>query len=311
MSKIYLVTGGCGFLGSHLCEKLVKKKFQVICIDNLSTSNISNIEHLQNFENFKFIKKDIIEPFDIKVDGIFNLACAASPPRYQKNPVHTLDTCYLGTKNMAQLALKYKVKIFHASTSEIYGDPLQHPQKESYFGNVNTFGPRACYDEGKRIAETILYNYNKENNLQIRVGRIFNTYGPNMAHDDGRVVSNFIYSALLNKDLEMYGDGEQTRSFCYVDDLINGIYKFFFSMDELNKPINLGNPSEFTINELSELIIRLTNSKSKLVYKKLPMNDPLKRKPDISEASNLLNWHPKVSLEDGLIRTINYFKYKF
>ena len=308
MTKRYLVTGGSGFLGSNFCEKLLKNNLHVVCVDNFITSEKSNIEYLTDYKNFEFFEKDIINKFDLEIDGIFNFACAASPPKYQRDPLHTLDTCYLGTSNLSELALKNNAKIFHASTSEIYGDPLKHPQSEEYYGNVNTFGPRACYDEGKRIAETILYNQNKKNKLNINIARIFNTYGPRMSYNDGRVISNFIYSALNNKNIEIYGDGNQTRSFCYVDDLLNGIYKLFFNDKIIDKPINLGNPAEYTINQLSKKIIELTNSKSKIIYKDLPINDPLKRKPDITMASKLLDWSPQIDLEVGLIKTIDYFK---
>ena len=299
-AKKVLVTGGSGFLGSHLCEKLLSMEHQVIALDNLLTSEITNIQHLLPHKNFTFIKHDIINPIDLEVDWIFNLACPASPPLYQKDPVHTMKTNVIGAINMLELAKKNNARILQASTSEVYGNPLEHPQTETYWGNVNPIGIRSCYDEGKRAAETLFFDYYRQYNIDIKVIRIFNTYGPRMNKYDGRVVSNFINNALENKPLEIYGDGTQTRSFCYVDDLIDGIIAMMESPKNITGPINLGNPNEITILELAKAVIEITQSKSLVIFKKLPQDDPTKRKPDISLAKELLGWEPKVGLEDGL-----------
>ncbi len=308
--KNIIVTGGAGFLGSHLCEYLIKIGERVICIDNLFTGNLANLENIKDHPNFEFIQHDIIDPIffdDREIDQIYNLACPASPIQYQINPVRTIKANTIGVINVLGIAKKHKARIFQASTSEVYGDPLEHPQKESYRGNVNTIGERACYDEGKRVAETLFFDYHREHGVDIKVGRIFNTYGPRMYENDGRVVSNFIVQALNNEPITIYGTGEQTRSFCYVDDLIEAIYKLM-NKDGITGPVNIGNPGEFTMLELADKIIKITNSKSKIVYKELPSDDPKKRKPDISIAKDLLNWEPKVNLDEGLIQTVNYFK---
>ena len=303
--KTILIAGGAGFLGSNLCKKLIKDNI-VICLDNLITGNMANIIPYLESPNFKFIKHDIINPIDIEIDEIYNLACPASPIHYQKDPIHTLKSSVFGIYNLLELAKKYNAKILQASTSEVYGNPLEHPQKESYFGNVNINGPRSCYDEGKRCAESIMYEYNKQNNTQTRIARIFNTYGKNMQKDDGRVISNFVIQALKNEDITIYGDGLQTRSYCYVDDLIDGLIKLMAS--NITTPTNLGNPIEYTILKTAKIIISKTNSQSKLIFKNLPMDDPQKRKPDISKAKKELNWEPKISLNEGLDNTISYFK---
>ncbi len=303
--KTILIAGGAGFLGSNLCKKLIKDNI-VICLDNLITGNMANIIPYLESPNFKFIKHDIINPIDIEIDEIYNLACPASPIHYQKDPIHTLKSSVFGIYNLLELAKKYNAKILQASTSEVYGNPLEHPQKESYFGNVNINGPRSCYDEGKRCAESIMYEYNKQYNTQIRIARIFNTYGKNMQKDDGRVISNFIIQALKNEDITIYGDGLQTRSYCYVDDLIDGLIKLMAS--NITTPTNLGNPIEYTILKTAKIIISKTNSQSKLIFKNLPIDDPQKRKPDISKAKKELNWEPKISLNEGLDNTISYFK---
>jgi len=310
MKKI-LVTGGAGFLGSHLCERLLTAGNIVIALDNLSTGRLENIEHLLTNKNFTFIKHDITEPLDLgnnTIDWIFNFACPASPPHYQKDPVQTTKTCVLGALNMLELAKKHNARIMQASTSEVYGDPIMHPQQESYWGNVNPIGIRSCYDEGKRCAETLFFDYFRMYNLDIKVIRIFNTYGPNMDPNDGRVVSNFIMQALQNKPLTMYGDGKQTRSFCYVDDLIDGILAMMNTETGITGPVNLGNPTEFNLLELAERVLRVTQSSSKIVFKPLPKDDPTKRKPDITQAKKLLNWEPKIDLETGLVKTIKYFE---
>ena len=303
--KTILIAGGAGFLGSNLCKKLIKDNI-VICLDNLITGNMANIIPYLESPNFKFIKHDIINPIDIEIDEIYNLACPASPIHYQKDPIHTLKSSVFGIYNLLELVKKYNAKILQASTSEVYGNPLEHPQKESYFGNVNINGPRSCYDEGKRCAESIMYEYNKQYNTQIRIARIFNTYGKNMQKDDGRVISNFIIQALKNEDITIYGDGLQTRSYCYVDDLIDGLIKLMAS--NITTPTNLGNPIEYTILKTAKIIISKTNSQSKLIFKNLPIDDPQKRKPDISKAKKELNWEPKISLNEGLDNTISYFK---
>ena len=305
--KRVLVTGGAGFLGSHLCKYLVAENNYVICLDNLFTGNLKNLDGIFNLSNFEFIEHDIIVPIDLEVDEIYNFACPASPPCYQHDPVKTIKSSALGTINMLELAKEKSALLLQASTSEIYGDPLEHPQKESYWGNVNPIGIRSCYDEGKRCAETLIVDYNRQYNLGAKIVRIFNTYGPYMQKNDGRVVSNFIVQALKNEDITIYGNGEQTRSFCYVDDLIDGIIKMMNAKD-FTGPVNLGNPSERTILELAQLIIRMTDSKSKIVYKLLPLDDPLKRKPDIAMAESKLGWAPKFSIEEGLNNTIEYFK---
>ena len=304
MKKI-LIAGGAGFLGSNLCEKLIESN-EIICIDNLSTGSKKNIEPFFALPNFTFIEHDIVKPIDIKADEIYNLACPASPIHYQKDPLQTLKTSVFGIYNLLELAKKYNAKILQTSTSEIYGNPLEHPQKETYFGNVNINGVRSCYDEGKRCAETFMYDYNKQHNIDIKIARIFNTYGKNMCIDDGRVISNFIVQALQNKDITVYGDGKQTRSYCYVDDLIDGLIKLMNS--NITTPTNLGNDDEYTILKTAELIIQKTNSKSKLIFKELPQDDPIKRKPDLTKAKKELNWEPKIKLDEGLNKTIAYFK---
>lgn len=305
--KRILVTGGAGFLGSHLCDKLINNGNHVTCIDNLYTGNVSNIQHLLGNDNFTFIKHDIVEPFYIEVDQIYNLACPASPIHYQRNPVGTTKANFIGVLNLLELANKTNARLLQASTSEVYGEPLEHPQPETYWGNVNPIGVRSCYDEGKRIAESLMFDFYRQYKTDIKIVRIFNTYGPRMNTNDGRVISNFIIQALKKEDITVYGDGSQTRSFCYVDDLIDGMCKMM-NVEDFNGPVNLGNPREYTINELAEGIIKLTKSNSKIVYKPLPSDDPTHRKPIINLANDKLNWHPKVSLEDGLMRTITYYK---
>ncbi len=308
MKKI-LVTGGAGFIGSHLCERLLNEGNEVISLDNYFTGSKSNILHLLNNKYFEAIRHDITLPFFIEVDQIYNLACPASPIHYQKNGIKTIKTSVMGAINMLGLAKRKKATILQASTSEVYGDPQVHPQPESYWGNVNTLGPRACYDEGKRCAETLFMNYKEQTNTRIKIVRIFNTYGPNMHPNDGRVVSNFIIQSLQNKDITIYGDGSQTRSFQYIDDLVEALIRMMNTSDDFVGPVNIGNPNKFTILELAEKIIELTKSKSKLVYMPLPQDDPLQRQPDISLAKEKLNgWEPKIQLEEGLIKTINYFK---
>lgn len=305
--KRILVTGGAGFIGSHLCKELLETGHYVICLDNLFTGSLDNINPLLSNQNFEFIEQDIITPIDIKIDQIYNLACPASPPHYQYNPVKTLKASVNGIENMLELAKKYNATLLQASTSEVYGNPLEHPQKESYWGNVNPIGPRSCYDEGKRCAETMMTDYNRQFGTDIKIVRIFNTYGPNMHPNDGRVVSNFIMQALRGEDITIYGDGMQTRSFCYVSDLVRGLIAMMNKPD-FRGPVNLGNPSERTMLDLAEIIIRKTNSASKLVYKPLPNDDPVKRKPDITLAKAQLGWAPEVDIEHGLENTIEYFK---
>ena len=305
--KRILVTGGAGFLGSHLCESLLKDGSYVVCVDNFFTGHKSNIGHLIGDKNFELIRHDITFPLYLEVDEIYNLACPASPVHYQYDPVQTIKTAVHGAINMLGLAKRTGAKIFQASTSEIYGDPEVHPQNEAYWGKVNPIGARSCYDEGKRCAETLFFDYHRQHGLAIKVGRIFNTYGPKMHPQDGRVVSNFIMQALQDKNITIYGDGDQTRSFCFVDDLINGIQLFMDSEDSFKGPVNLGNPSEFTILKLAEKIISLTGSISKIIYRPLPEDDPKQRKPDISLAINKLDWEPKIELDYGLERTIKYF----
>jgi len=306
--KRVLVTGGGGFLGSHLCDRLVDMGHDVLCLDNFFSGSKRNIAHLLEKPNFELIRHDIVHPIYLEVDEIYNLACPASPVHYQYNPVKTIKTNIMGSINMLGLAKRVKAKILQASTSEVYGNPEKHPQDESYWGNVNPIGLRACYDEGKRCAETLFFDYHRQNKVKIKVVRIFNTYGPRMHPNDGRVISNFIVQALTNRDITVYGDGSQTRSFCYVDDMIDGIIKMMQTPDEITGPINLGNPEEKSILELAELILKLCKSKSKIVFLPLPKDDPVRRKPDISLAKKVLNWQPKVPLEEGLKRTIEYFK---
>lgn len=307
MSRI-LVTGGAGFLGSHLCDRLIEAENEVICVDNLFTGSKDNINHLLSNPKFTFICHDITEPLgDIKVEQIYNLACPASPPYYQYDPIKTAQTSVFGAMNMLELARKVRATILQASTSEVYGDPLVHPQPESYRGNVNTIGIRSCYDEGKRMAETLFFDYHRQHNIDIKVIRIFNTYGPRMDANDGRVVSNFIVQALKGEDITIYGDGKQTRSFCYVDDLIEGMIRMMNSKD-FTGPVNLGNPGEFTMLELAQKVLELTGSDSKLVYMPLPGDDPTQRKPVIDLAKEKLDWEPTIALKEGLKKTIAYFK---
>lgn len=302
-----LVTGGAGFLGSHLCDRLITEGHEVVCVDNLYTGNRDNIRHLLGGKYFEFIRHDVGFPLYLEIDRVYNLACAASPIHYQSDPVATTKTSVLGAINMLGLAKRRKARILQASTSEVYGDPQVHPQPESYWGHVNTIGIRACYDEGKRCAETLFFDYHRQNAVDIRVIRIFNTYGPRMHFNDGRVVSNFIVQALRGDELTLYGDGSQTRSFCYVDDLIDGMVRMMNQNVEVG-PVNLGNPGEFTVLELAELVLRLTGSRSKLAFKPLPQDDPTRRRPDITKAKSTLGWEPKVPLEEGLKETIRYFR---
>lgn len=306
--KRVLVTGGAGFLGSHLCERLVKHGDDVLCLDNYFTGQKKNIEHLLDEPNFELLRHDITFPLYVEIDEIYNLACPASPIHYQHDPVQTTKTSVHGAINMLGLAKRTKAKIFQASTSEVYGDPKVHPQTEDYWGHVNPIGIRSCYDEGKRCAETLFFDYHRQHHLNIKVARIFNTYGPRMHPNDGRVVSNFIVQALKGESLTIYGDGSQTRSFCYVDDMISAFIAFMTTKDTITGPFNLGNPLEFSILELAETIIRLTETNSKIVCKPLPPDDPIQRKPDISMAKENLGWEPKVGLEEGLYNTINFFK---
>ncbi len=303
-----LVSGGAGFLGSHLCERLLNEGNYVICMDNLFTGSKDNIEHLMRNPDFEFICHDVTEPIYVDVDRIYNLACPASPPHYQYDPIKTAKTSVYGAINMLGLAKHCNARILQASTSEVYGDPLVHPQPESYRGNVNTIGIRSCYDEGKRMAETLFFDYHRQHDVDIKVIRIFNTYGPRMNPQDGRVVSNFIVQALKGEDITIYGDGTQTRSFCYVDDLIEGMVRMMDSRDGFTGPVNLGNPGEFTMKQLAELVLSATGSKSKIVYRELPSDDPTQRKPVIDLAMKELGWKPTIKLEDGLKRTIEYFK---
>ncbi|MFM1921277.1 MAG: hypothetical protein RLZZ303_2911 [Candidatus Hydrogenedentota bacterium] len=307
-SKRYtnLVTGGAGFIGSHLCERLLDRGEEVICLDNFFTGRKRNIEHLRSNPRFELIRHDVINPIELEVDRVYNFACPASPVHYQFDPVRTVKTNVMGALNMLGLAMRVKARVMQASTSEVYGDPEVHPQVETYWGNVNCVGPRSCYDEGKRVAETLFYDYHKQNKVDIRIIRIFNTYGPNMLVNDGRVVSNFVVQALRGEPITLYGDGQQTRSFCYVSDLVDGIIAMM-DCENFNGPVNLGNPGEFTIRELAELVIEMTNSKSELVFMPLPADDPTRRKPDISVAKEKLGWEPKVKLSDGLKPTIEYF----
>ncbi len=302
-----LVTGGAGFLGSHLCERLLNDGHEVLCLDNYFTGRLQNIAHLRDNRNFELIRHDVTEPILLEVDRIFNLACPASPVHYQFNPVKTIKTSVMGAINMLGLAKRVHARILQASTSEVYGDPAVHPQKEDYWGNVNPIGIRSCYDEGKRVAETLFMDYHRQNKVDIRIVRIFNTYGPRMLMNDGRVVSNFIVQALKDEDLTIYGDGTQTRSFCYVDDLIEAFVRMM-DQEEIIGPVNVGNPGEFTMLELAQAVLELTGSKSKIVYQPLPGDDPKMRRPDISLAKKTLGWEPKVNLFDGLQKTIEYFK---
>ena len=306
--KRILVTGGAGFIGSHLCDRLLKEQNDVICLDNYFTGSKDNIRHLLDNHHFELIRHDITTPYYAEVDEIYNLACPASPVHYQYNPIKTFKTSVYGAVNMLGLARRTKAKILQASTSEVYGDPAVHPQVEGYWGNVNPIGIRSCYDEGKRCAETLFMDYHRQKKLRIKIIRIFNTYGPLMSKNDGRVVSNFIIQALKDEDITLYGDGSQTRSFQYVDDLIEGMVRMMDTDDKFVGPINIGNPNEFTIKELAEKVIELTGSKSKFIYKPLPGDDPKQRQPDITLAKEKLNWEPSVYLEEGLIKTIEYFK---
>lgn len=307
MNKV-LVTGGAGFLGSHLCDRLIQDGHDVLCVDNFFTGSKTNIAHLMGKTHFELMRHDVTFPLYVEVNQIFNLACPASPVFYQQDPVQTTKTSVHGAINMLGLAKRVRAKILQASTSEVYGDPEVHPQPEAYWGKVNPIGIRSCYDEGKRCAETLFFDYWRQHQLQIKVVRIFNTYGPRMQPNDGRVVSNFIMQALRNEDITIYGTGEQTRSFCYVTDLIEAMVQAMNTGPDFTGPVNIGNPIEFTMIELAELVLRLTGSKSKLIYKDLPQDDPKQRKPDIGLAQSTLNWNPKVQLEDGLKETISYFR---
>lgn len=304
--KNIIVTGGAGFIGSHLCEKLLNEGNHVICLDNFFTGSRKNIEHLLDNKEFELIRHDIVEPILIEAEEIYNLACPASPVHYQYNAIKTIKTNVLGVTNMLGLAKRAKAKILQASTSEVYGDPIVHPQREDYWGNVNCNGIRSCYDEGKRVAETLMMDYHRQHNVDIKIIRIFNTYGPRMAENDGRVVSNFIVQALKGQDITIYGDGSQTRSFCYVDDLVRGMTALM-NKDGFTGPVNVGNDGEYTIKELAEMIIELTNSNSKIVYKPLPSDDPCKRRPDLTLARKELGYEPAVHVRDGLKKTIEYF----
>jgi UDP-glucuronate decarboxylase len=306
MNKI-LVTGGAGFIGSHLCDRLVKQGHHVLCVDNYFTGNKDNINHLLDFKNFEVIRQDICFPLYVEVDQIYNLACPASPKYYQQDPIQTMKTSVIGAYNMLGLAKRTGAKILQASTSEVYGDPRQHPQTETYWGNVNPIGIRSCYDEGKRAAETLFMDYHRQHNVRIKIMRIFNTYGPRMAEGDGRVVSNFIVQALQDQDITVYGKGDQTRSFCYVDDLLDGMIALMATGDDITGPVNIGNPDEFTILELAQKVIKFTKSRSNIIYQPLPEDDPKQRQPDITEAQNILNWEPSVDLDTGLLKTIRYF----
>jgi len=307
LQRRILVTGGAGFLGSHLCERLLQGGANVICLDNFFTGTRANVQHLMDDRNFELIRHDVTFPLYVEVDEIYNLACPASPIHYQYDPVQTTKTSVHGAINMLGLAKRVRAKILQASTSEVYGDPDMHPQREDYWGHVNPIGLRSCYDEGKRCAETLFFDYWRQHRLRIKVARIFNTYGPRMHPNDGRVVSNFIVQALLGRDITIYGDGTQTRSFCYVDDLIGGLTRLMRTEDAVTGPVNLGNPVEFTMLSLAQMVIELTNSRAKIVHRPLPENDPRQRQPDISRAQELLEWAPTVALRDGLVRTIAYF----
>jgi UDP-glucuronate decarboxylase len=308
MEKRILVTGGAGFLGSHLCDRLIEEGHDVLCLDNFFTGGKENVRHLFGTPNFELIRHDLVQPVFLEVDEIYNLACPASPVHYQYNPVKTIKTNVMGAIHMLGLAKRVKAKILQASTSEVYGDPAVHPQTEAYWGNVNTIGIRSCYDEGKRCAETLFFDYHRQNGVNIRVIRIFNTYGPRMHPNDGRVVSNFIVHALKNQDIAVFGDGTQTRSFCYVDDMVEGMIRMMNGPDEFIGPVNLGNPGEFTILELAQKILDITGSRSKIVFEPLPQDDPAQRQPDITLAKTRLGWEPEIDLGEGLVKTIEYFK---
>ncbi len=303
-----LVTGGAGFLGSHLCEQLLSQGAEVVCLDNFFTGSRSNVEHLLSNPRFELIRHDVTFPIYLEIDQIYNLACPASPIHYQHDPVQTTKTSVHGAINMLGLAKRVRAKILQASTSEVYGDPNEHPQTENYWGHVNPIGPRSCYDEGKRCAETLFFDYRRQNNLRIKVARIFNTYGPRMHPNDGRVISNFIVQALLGRDISIYGDGLQTRSFCFVNDLIDGLIRLMQTADAVTGPVNIGNPTEFTMLELASLVIEMTGSRSRIIHRPLPENDPRKRRPDISRAQELLSWGPTTPLKEGLVHTISYFE---
>ncbi len=307
MKKI-LITGGAGFLGSHLCDRLIGQGNDVLCLDNFFTGSKENIIHLLSNPRFELIRHDIVNPIFLEVDEIYNLACPASPVHYQYNAIKTIKTNVMGAINTLGLAKRLKAKILQASTSEVYGDPEVHPQREDYWGRVNPIGIRSCYDEGKRAAECLMMDYHRQNGVCVKIARIFNTYGPRMAQDDGRVVSNFIVQALKGKDITVYGDGTQTRSFCYVDDMIDGLVRLMDTSDSFLGPVNLGNPVEFSIIDLAETVIRMTKSPSKIIFNLLPQDDPTQRKPDISLAGEMLGWQPKIHLEDGLRKTIEYFR---
>jgi UDP-glucuronate decarboxylase len=307
MAKKILVTGGAGFIGSHLCARLLRQGDAVLCVDNFSTGFRRNIEPLLDHPDFELLRHDMVQPVYAEVDQIYNLACPASPVHYQADPVRTTKTSVLGALNVLEVARRLRIPVLQASTSEVYGDPQVHPQREAYCGNVNPIGPRACYDEGKRCAESLFFDYHRQYRLPIRIVRIFNTYGPNMHPDDGRVVSNFIVQALRGKDITIYGDGSQTRSFCYVDDLVEALLRMMNAERGVTGPVNLGNPGEFTIKELAHLVIELANSSSRIVYRDLPVDDPRQRRPDISKAREVLGWQPTIDLREGLRRTIDYF----
>ena len=309
MTKRIMVTGGAGFVGSHLCERLLGLGHEVLCVDNFFTGRRANVAHLLEQPRFELLRHDVTFPLYVEVDEIYNLACPASPIHYQFDPVQTTKTSVLGAINMLGLAKRTKARILQASTSEVYGDPKVHPQREDYWGHVNPLGPRACYDEGKRCAETLFSDYHRQHRVKIKIARIFNTYGPRMHPNDGRVVSNFIVQALRGEDLTVYGDGSQTRSFCYVDDLVTGLIRLMESHDQVTGPVNLGNPGEFTIKELAQKILNLTGARGQIVHKPLPQDDPMQRKPDISLAQNHLDWQPMVSLNEGLVTAIDYFKH--
>lgn len=306
--KQVLVTGGAGFLGSHLCEVLVEEGEDVLCLDNFYTGSRANVQHLLGKPNFELLRHDVTFPLYIEVDEVYNLACPASPIHYQHDPVQTTKTSVHGAINMLGLAKRTGAKILQASTSEVYGDPEEHPQSEDYWGHVNPIGPRSCYDEGKRCAETLFFDYRRQHNLPIKVARIFNTYGPRMHPDDGRVVSNFIVQALKGESITIYGDGSQTRSFCYVDDLVTGLIRLMRTEDDCTGPVNLGNPDEFQIKQLAERVLALVGSRSNIIYKELPQDDPQQRRPDITLAKARLNWQPSIALDDGLFRTVEYFR---
>jgi UDP-glucuronate decarboxylase len=308
MSKRILITGGAGFLGSHLCERLLAEGNDVLCVDNFYTSTRRNIVHLLDHPNFELLRHDVTFPLYVEVDRIYNMACPASPIHYQRDPVQTTKTSVHGAINMLGLAKRTRARILQASTSEVYGDPDVHPQPESYWGNVNPIGVRSCYDEGKRCAETLFFDYRRQHKLPIKVARIFNTYGPRMLPNDGRVVSNFIVQALQGHDITIYGDGEQTRSFCYVDDLVDGLIRLMESDEQVTGPVNLGNPGEFSIRQLAEKVVALVGSGSKLIYEPLPQDDPTQRQPDITQAKAVLGWNPGVTLDQGLPKTVEYFR---